>query len=545
MRNLLTVSAGLTLLAFSACTDAPGALPEPPVLKVTSPKRSTIQGSAGAIMVAGTVTPNVQTNSAIKSVVVNGVTATLNADGTFSANVQIQPGATLIETLATDDAGTVAHDTRSVEAGELRDPGQSVANALAVALSTNAFAKISDAGSAMMKAEDFTALLKPMQPMLDTGGSCLGAKAYIDSLTITDAHLSLVPQDGGLSFAIELDGLDVKAHADYHVACIGGSNTFEITADAVYVAGTLDVQPNGMMGFNTQLVNPDVQITNLNVSASGLPGAILDLIDMNGLITFAIDKGAEMFMGPMINKALGALGGPQKLNVLGKTIDVQVAPSDVQFTSAGGRIVLDTTMAIEGLKNVQYVFTPNGSPAMDPGMGMQLGLVDDLANDLLSQVTALGLIDISMPTTGGTFDSVTIQAGGSPPMISGDPADGKMRLILPDMKVTFTQGGSPVASGALNAKVDLAVAPSNNGYTVAIQLGKPDLSIDVTDDIPNETRFADKDLSTAVELAMGSQIASISALLGAVPLPSVAGLQMKNLSVGGDSGYVMVKGDLQ
>jgi hypothetical protein len=120
-----------------------------------------------------------------------------------------------------------------------------------------------------------------------------------------------------------------------------------------------------------------------------------------------------------------------------------------------------------------------------------------------------------------------------------------MRLILPDMKVIFTQGGSPVASGALNAKIDLDVAPSNNGYTVAIQLGKPDLSIDVTDDIPNETRFADKDLSTAVELALGSQIASISALLGAVPLPQVAGLQMKNLSVGGDSGYVMVKGDLQ
>jgi len=30
-----------------------------------------------------------------------------------------------------------------------------------------------------------------------------------------------------------------------------------------------------MMGFNTTLMNPDVQITNLNVSASGLPGADL------------------------------------------------------------------------------------------------------------------------------------------------------------------------------------------------------------------------------------------------------------------------------
>jgi hypothetical protein len=544
MRNLLTVATGLTLMAFSGCTDAPGQLPDPPVLKITSPQRSLVQGSAGKIMVTGTANPNPE-GVALKSVMVNGVTAQLNADGTFTAQVQIQAGASLIHTVATDANGTTASDTRSVEAGELRVPGQSIPNALAVALSNEAFGKISEAGSAMMKAEDFTKLLKPMQPMLDTGGSCLGAKAYIDSMTITDAHLMLSSVDGGLSFSIELDGLDVKAHADYHVACIGGSNSFEIKADAVFVGGTLDVQPNGMMGFNTKLVNPDVQLTNLDVSASGLPGAILNLIDMNGLITFAIDKGAEMFMGPMMNKALGALGGPQKLNVLGKMIDIQVAPTDVQFTSAGGRIVLDTTMAIEGLKDAKFVYTPNGTPNMDPGMGMQIGLADDLANDLLTQVTALGLINLSMPTTGGTFDSVTMAAGASPPMISGDPAGGKMRLILPDMKVQFTQSGVPVASAALNASMDLQVAPSNNGYTVAMQLGKPDINIDVTDDIPNETRFSNADLSTAITVAMDSQIASISALLGAVPLPTMEGLTMRNLSVGGDSGYVMMKGDLQ
>src|SRR5437016_2010553 len=112
MRNFLTVSA---LLVFSACTDAPGELKDPPVLKVTSPSRSTVQGSAGKIMVTGTANPNPE-GTALKSVVVNGVTATLNADGTFTAQVQVQAGATLIETIATDDAGTIAHDTRSVEA---------------------------------------------------------------------------------------------------------------------------------------------------------------------------------------------------------------------------------------------------------------------------------------------------------------------------------------------------------------------------------------------------------------------------------------------
>jgi hypothetical protein len=395
-----------------------------------------------------------------------------------------------------------------------------------------------------MKAENFTKLLAPMQPMMTTGGSCLGAKVYIDSMTITDAHISLVPVDGGLSFSLEIDGLDVKSHADYHVACIGGSDTFEVTADAVYVAGTLDVAPNGMMGFKTTLMNPDVQITNLNVSASGLPGAILDIIDMNSLISTVISKGAEMFMGPMINKALGALAGPKMLSLGGKQVTFEISPSDVEFTPSSGLVVLDTQIAIGGTENAKFVFTPNGNPQLDPGMGMQLGLADDLANDMLSQITALGMLNLSMPTDGGTFDSATM-AATSPPMISADPADGKMRMILPDMKVTFTQAGSPVASAALNAKISLAVTPASGGSAIAIQLGTPEIDIDVTDDIPNETRFTKSDLSKAVTLALQSQIASISALLAGIPLPAMDGLQMSNLSIGADSGYVMVKGDLQ
>src|SRR6266567_4497218 len=101
MRNLLTIS-GLSLLALVACTDAPGQLPDPPVLKITSPQRSLVQGSAGKLMVTGQATPNPE-GTALKSVVVNGVTASLNADGTFNAQVALQPGAQLIHTVATDD----------------------------------------------------------------------------------------------------------------------------------------------------------------------------------------------------------------------------------------------------------------------------------------------------------------------------------------------------------------------------------------------------------------------------------------------------------
>jgi hypothetical protein len=267
---------------------------------------------------------------------------------------------------------------------------------------------------------------------------------------------------------------------------------------------------------------------------------------MDSIIGYVAPKAAEMFMGPMMNKALGSLGGPKKLSVLGKTIDVQVVPSDITFTSSGGLVVLNTQMLIEGTEGSKgYIYTDNGMPNMDPGQGMQIGLADDLANELLSQVVATGLLNLSMPAQAGSFDNTNI-AMTSPPMISADPADGKMRLVLPDMIATFTQKGTPVAKAAINATVELKIVPAtSNEYAVAIQLGTPTIEVDTLDDIPNQTAFTNDDLETAVKLTLDSQIASISALLGSIPIPAMMGLQMKDLSITSDDGYVMMKGALQ
>jgi hypothetical protein len=547
MRTLF-LATGLTLLA-SACTDGPAPLKPPPVLKVTSPERSLIQDHAGQITVTGTVAPGVK-GAPVTKVTVNDVAAVVGTDGTFSAVITVQPGATLIHTEADDANGGTATDTRSVEAGTLEAPGMTIPSAITAALSTNAFDKISAVAGPLIKNTDMAAMLAPMQPMIhsgdENGPDCLYGRLYVDNLTMTDAKIQLTPVDGGLSFYAELDGVDVPGHMTFAVACISGSDTADVSASKVAISGTLLVSPDGMNGFTTQLVNQNVQLEGLNISASGIPGAILDIIPLDSVIQYVAPKAAEMFMGPMMNKALGALGGPQKLNVLGKTIDVQVSPSAVTFTSTGGLVTLDTSMLIEGTENSKgFIYTDNGMPNMDPGQGMQLGLADDLANEMLSQLVATGMLNLSMPANAGTFDTTQVSMT-SPPMISADPADGHMRLILPDMIATFMLKGQPVGKAAINARVDLEITPATgNDYAVAIKLGKPTIDVDVLDDIPNQTEFTNKDLSTAVEICLDSQIASISALLGSIPIPAMAGLQMKDLSITADDGYVMMKGTLQ
>jgi hypothetical protein len=543
MRNLLVAS-----LLLSACSSGADYIPDPPVLTITSPARSLIQNGAAKVTVTGNVVPNAA-GTPVTKVSVNNIVANVNTDGTFSIDIDVKPGAMLLHTEALDADGGKAQDTRSVEAGELRKPGQNIESAVTTALSKEAFQKISAAAGPLIKGLDLKPMLAPMQPMVhsgdESGPDCLYGQLFVDDVKMQNVIISLVPVAGGLQFSAEIDGLDVPGHMKYAVACLGGTDNTEVKATKVVVSGILQVSPDGMNGFATNLASPNVQLTGLDITSGGVPGAILSIIPLDSAIEFIVPKVAGMFMKPMMNQALGALAGPKTVNVLGKTLTVQVKPADIEFTAASALVTLDMQMLIGGAENSKgYIFTDNGQPNMDPGTGMQLGIADDLANEMLSQFVAIGMLDISMPESGGSFDGAQM-AMTSPPMISADPADGKMRLVLPDMGATFTAAGTPVAKAAINATIDLQIQPANGGFGVAIQLGTPTVYVDVLPDIANESHYTNDDLSTAIQLGLDNQVASVTALLGGIPLPAMAGLQMKDLSVTGTDGYVMVKGALQ
>jgi len=547
MRNFLTIAPALSLLVAVGCTEGPAPYREPPVLKVTSPARSLVKTGAGQVTVTGTVTPNSE-GVPVEKVLVNNVQANVAADGSFQALIDINEGASFISTVARDQEGGEATDTRAVHAGNLRPAGANIDNAVTASMSTQAFAKISAAAGPMIKGLNIGEMLAPMQPMQhsgDTSGEdCLFERVFINDVKFSDISISLVPVQGGLSFRAQIDGLDVPGYARYAVACVSGQTNLRVTADRVVVAGTLLVSPNGMAGFKTDLVDQTVQLTNFQFNASGIPGTIIDMIDMDTAIQFILAKGTELAMEPMMNSAMGALAGPKQLAVLGKNMTMQVSPSDISFDPSGALVTMNMAMLIEGAEGSQYIYTDNGQPTMDAGNGFQLGLADDLANEMMSEAMAIGLLNIEMPATGGTFDATKISMS-LPPMISADPADGSMKVILGDMIATYTSRGIPVAKAAINAKIDLKIESAGNGYAVALTLGKPEIKFTVLDDIENITRMEDADLAKASEVCLDSQIEHISKLLVNIPLPSVAGLQMRNLTVGSDNGYVMVKGTFE
>lgn len=544
MRNLHTTLTGL-ILATAACT-GPGAAPEPPVLKVTSPQRSLVQGGAGAITVTGKVEPGI-TGAAVEKVMVNGVQATLGADGSFTALVNVDAGATLISTVAKAEDGGEAEDVRAVHAGDLRAVGSNVERAVAASISTESFAKISQAAGTFVKGLDIGAMLAPMQPMVQSGGGpdCLYVHGFIDGLTFSDIGISLVPQQGGIAFRAQIDGLDVPGHANYAVSCADGSSNFRVKAQRIVVAGTLLVSPKGTEGFDTDLVDQDVQITGLDIQADGIPGTIIDMMDLDQKIQGIVAKGAELAMEPMLNKALGGLAGPKTLDVMGHSMTMEVAPADVLFDTTGGLVVVDMKAAIAGAEGSPgFIYTDNGMPNLEANDGFAIGLADDLANQMMAQVHALGALNMTLPKEGGTFDAANLSLS-LPPMISADPTDGAMRVVVGDILATFTHKGTAVAKAAINVKMDVKVDSAGNGYNVALVLGQPVIKVNVLDEVPNQTGFTDADLASAVEGGLNAQIANISQLLTNIPMPQVAGLQMRNLTVGSDDGYVMVRGKFE
>jgi hypothetical protein len=529
-------TAALLLALATACTVTP---PPPPIVKVTSPQRGMTQSEVGRIEVKGIALPG-PTGSPVAKVTVNQVPATLAADGSFTALVDVPAGAMLLETVATSEEGSSATDARAVQVGQLRPVGSNIERAITATLSASAFARLSAAAGPLLAKANLTSLL----PAVTMGDDIANLKLTITKFALADAKISLAPIEGGITFSAELTGLSVAANAHYDGILVPeGSTTIGATADKVKIAGTLVVTPAGIAGFVTKLASPVVQTTNLRLQASGLTGQILDLLEseLGSTINKWVTSSAESAMGPLVNDALGALAGAQQFSVGGHTVELQASPNALAFSTAGALVTMNIAAKIAGSEaSPGFIFTPNGTPQMAVGAGIQVGLADDLVNEMLAEVHALKLLDIHLPMDFGVFDAADFKLS-VPPMISAHNGDGSLRLVLGDMIATFTDHGKPVINAAVNAQVDLEILRGASAKQVAFKFGKVHLFVNLLDDSPIEGA---EDLAGAATAGIGVQLESLSQFLVTVPVPSVAGVSLDNLALRADSGYVLVSGNV-
>jgi hypothetical protein len=436
-----------------------------------------------------------------------------------------------------------------VLAGERRAPGANIENAVGASISPAAFAKLADVATGALKAANLTALITPMNPVArsgdEAGPDCLYAQGFVDSVTISNANISLVPVIGGLQITAKLDQPRITGHTKHAVACADGSSQFVITATSATLGGVLKLQTNGMMGFTGELANPTVALPGLDITATNFPDALLNVLPLERIIQAVAPAAVRSFIDPAINDALGAATGPQTFAVLERSLTIQVAPRAVIFDPQGATALLDMKMVLSGAEGSPgYTFTPNGIPGLAPGDGLALGIADDLANDALAQLTAAGFLNLNLKQEGAEFNTAKITAT-TPPVISADGTDGKMRVIVPDLMVTFLDQEQPVGRAAVNAEIPISIAPAGDGSSISIELGTPAIAIDTLDDLTGLQMPPDSAFARTITLGADQQTGAMADMLKNIPLPKLGGITLSDVSMNAAKGYIVAKTKIQ
>lgn len=526
------------LLLLSTLVGCVGDIPPPPNLTVTSPSRGT-SNNVGTITVTGSAVPG-PTGEAVSKVMVNGVAATLLPDGSFSAAITVPNGENVIKTQAFTEYGGVASDSRAIRVGELRPVGSPIPNAVHAALSADAFAKLSVAATNEIKALNVMQLLggSPKSAFSETG---IDGTATLKAFSFSNFNITVTPTDGGLMFSAEVDGINVGSHVDYSIIGIGSNADVTATTDKVTISGVLQLTAAGDQGITAQVMAPTITTSKIKLNSGGLTGDILRLVSDNlqGTIQGALKSAAEAQMTPMINQAFGAIMGPKTFSVLGQTLDLSATPSAIAFSADGANVTMGLAANLEGSGGSPgYVFTENGTPTLVAGAaGVQVALADDLVNELLAETHQLGLLDLSLKQDFGIVDQADFKLS-LPPMVNADATDGSLKLTLGDMIATFKDKGNDVMSAAINAQIALQVVPGTQPNQVALKFGEVDLYVNILGDGDAG------DLYGIANTGISVQLKNIGDVMINVPVPTVAGLSLDNLSLHGDNGYVVMAGDI-
>jgi hypothetical protein len=538
------------LVALVGCSDkpynpnAPAIDPNAPKVHIVTPDFGTIAGDVHSVTVTGTSSDDV----GVTSVTVNDVPATLATDGSWTATVPVKAGTNLLHAIAKDAQGNAGKESRAVVAGPMVDIAQPVPQAITATLSAQTFAAIGKGTAGFLTSGDLASMLGTA-PVLDLGGGpdCLYAQAWVTSVTFGGADVTLAPQDGGLWLDVELDQANIGMHLEYAAACVNGSRDITVGASHVSVSGNMTVGVTNN-NFDIHLDNPNVSITGFNVELGGIPGAIVDMLHLDTAMGPILGWATEKFVVPMLNNSLAGLNNTKTIDVLGTMVDISIKPNDIQFSSAGAIVVLDSSLRAHGDSGT-FVFTDNTQPAMDLSHGFQMAVADDAANQLFTSLwSAKGLdktIDLkngSYGEIGTLYDSVEISAA-VPPFVD---ASGKgLNLTVGDLVATFKNGGQVVTKVAINAEVDLQVVNAPQGG-IRFDVGTPTTYVDVLDEgVEGANQLSNSEFEAIASFALSRVIAVGSGSVGAIPLPAVGGVSVQNLTIGEQTGYLVVDGEVQ
>jgi hypothetical protein len=516
---------------------------EPPVLEVTSPTRGTTTEGDQV-----TVTGTVQDDHKGVRVTVNGTTVTPSADGSFTATVPARAGIEIIETHAIDADGNDVRDVRAVLAGHLEASDGSIAAPVGARVSAEALATVGNLIGSTVEKVDFTAAAQAMNPVYNNTG-CLGAKIDITSIALSNIDVGMVPTTGAITTAVAIDDVVVKMHANFKVACIGGSTNITVRTTKARINGGLGLAVAGGKLAAT-LPNATVALDGFTIDIGGVPGAIESLLkgEARKAVESALTKLVKEKVPALATTTLeGLVSKPYTAGILGHDTRVMVTPKELVVSSEGLYVAVDTKLAVAGGEGGMYVSTPSPMSAslMTLTAGLGVAIADDAANQLFSGLWAAGAMEQTLPiesvgVVASLLDDDAKTVGIElmlPPTVSTTGTT--LELSLGDLIVTVKDAsGVEIQKLALSLSTSLAASPTQTG-AVTLTVGTPKIYAQVlaqTDAVDRPlTSEQVEGIITGVWGVVGGQA---DAALAKLPMPTISGVTLGAPSIEGRDGYL-------
>jgi len=485
----------------------------------------------------------------VDGVQINGQAAT-TTDTTFSGELELIRGMTLVEATGTSPGGTTYATHHAVIAGDTANPDLPVQDAARLRLNTPGLDRVTDLAAELITADMLRPLLVTGEPIYELDGDPSVTVTPTD-LDLGGVSMSVAPSQDSAQLTLTITDLSLSADVFGRYGSGYAELSQTLTADQVVVTGTLGVQVvDG--AFQTSLSDVDVVITDLSLDTSKWPswltGELTDLV-LTEVVEGAVRLAIVEVLPPVLDEQLNSLDLSFQTELLARLLQVDARLTSAAFDPDGLAVDVELDVSIDGVNPVDapgYLVAPPATPAPDTTSELSVGLADDLLNLAAFEAWRAGMLTYQLSTEDGSLPGYVLDALGG--------ARNGIVTLRADLPPTIVERDGTLRAqvGELSVRLD-TIDGVNGEYVLMAVGGHIDLELGVQDGLL-QVGFGEKDLRITVRetdwssslVEATEQIEGLLPLdiaLGLledleIPLPTFAGLGVKNATVERDASGV-------
>jgi len=398
-----------------------------PLIIIDSPERGDYLTDSD-VTVTGSVTDGV---TGVASAELNGEPLTLEADGSFSAEVRMYEGVRFVEIIAVDNDSNSADLLMSVMndgAGEYLGDGYNIDDMIDAFVSPDGLTALADLTATALDLDAIEDGLMAANPIAssDFSSICFGfGDAYldinIDGLDYSDFTVGMRGATDKLVVDITIDDLIIYLDGNYAFCASDSALDSELTADSAEIRIQLDVAVTSRGRVEVSVLETSVTLDNFEADFSGL-NTLVDVLETLGLdletiiqdiLVEELQAAVEADVPPMIEDILEDFSIEQSIDLITASATMEAGLSDIGITTDGMELMMQGTVRPDStnpdIPEVPgFLSAISAHPSFSGASDLELALSLDTINAILHSAWQAGAFSLTLDESDVGLDAKTI-----------------------------------------------------------------------------------------------------------------------------------------